>query len=124
MKKISYPGRKNKIFLQATYNFMQENPRLPSFILNEINRNPARIKKLLKNVDFKKFWETLEEQHRDELEKYNITKESLPQIMYNNCCNQCFPFAARAILEGIFENLGSTSIIILKREKNLQQNLY
>jgi TetR/AcrR family transcriptional regulator len=95
---------KIRFFFKQHIAFMQENPRLPSFILNEINRNPARIKKLLKNVDFKKFWETLEEQHKDEFKKYNITIESVPQIMSTIAAISVFPFAARAILEGIFDN--------------------
>jgi TetR/AcrR family transcriptional regulator len=97
---------KIRFFFRQHITFMQENPRLPAFVLNEINRNPARIKKLLKNVDFKKFWSMLEEQHKDELIKYNITFESVPQIMTTIAAISVFPFAARGILEGIFENLG------------------
>ncbi len=97
---------KIRFFFRQHIEFLKENPRLPSFILNEISRNPVRIKKLLKNVDFKKFWETLEEQHRDEFKKYNITPKALPQIMSTIAAISVFPFAAKPILEGIFENLG------------------
>ena len=97
---------KIRFFFRQHITFMQENPRLPSFVLNEINRNPARIKKLLKTVDFKKLWSVLEEQHRDEFRKYNITIESAPQIMTTIAAISVFPFAARGIFEGIFENLG------------------
>jgi TetR/AcrR family transcriptional regulator len=97
---------KIRFFFKQHIEFMQENPRLPSFILNEINRKPSRIKKLLKNIDIKKFWETLEEQHREEFEMYNITIESLPQIMTTIASMSVFPFAAKPILEGIMENFG------------------
>jgi AcrR family transcriptional regulator len=97
---------KIRFFFRQHITFMQENPRLPAFVLNEINRNPARIKKLLKNVDFKKIWMMLIEQHKDELDKYNITEESIPQIMTTIAAISVFPFAAKGILEGIFENLG------------------
>jgi TetR/AcrR family transcriptional regulator len=97
---------KIRFFFKQHIEFMQENPRLPSFILNEINRKPARIKKLLKNIDIKKFWETLEEQHREEFAMYNITIESLPQIMTTIASMSVFPFAAKPILEGIMENFG------------------
>jgi AcrR family transcriptional regulator len=97
---------KIRFFFRQHITFMQENPRLPAFVLNEVNRNPVRIKKLLKNVDFKKFWLMLEEQHKDELIKYNITIETVPQIMTTIASLSVFPFAARGILEGIFENLG------------------
>jgi TetR/AcrR family transcriptional regulator len=97
---------KIRFFFRAHITFLQDNPRLPGFILNEINRNPARIKKLLKTIEFRKIWTTLREQHKDELDKYNITEETLPQIMTSIAAISVFPFAARGILEGIFENMG------------------
>ena len=45
------------------------------------------------------------EQHKEELKKYNITKETLPQIMISIAAMSVFPFAARGILEGILEKL-------------------
>lgn len=95
---------KIKFFFKEHITFMQANPRLPGFILNEISRNPARIKKLLKNVDFKNLWSMLEKQHKGELYKYNITEESMPQIMTSIASISVFPFAARGILEVIFQN--------------------
>lgn len=97
---------KLRFFFREHITFLQKNPRLPGFILNEINRNPSRIKKLLKNVDFKKLWSMLVEQHKDELGNYNISEESIPQILTTIAAISVFPFAARGLLEGIFENLG------------------
>lgn len=97
---------KIRFFYKEHISFMEKNPRLPAFILNEINRNPARIKKILKNVDFNKLWKMLEDQHKEELEKYNITRESIPQIMTTIASISVFPFAARGIIETIFENIG------------------
>jgi TetR/AcrR family transcriptional regulator len=97
---------KIRFFFRAHITFLQENPRLPGFILNEINRNPSRIKKLLRTIEFKKIWTILHEQHKNELDKYNITEETLPQIMTSIAAISVFPFAARGILEGIFENMG------------------
>jgi AcrR family transcriptional regulator len=97
---------KIRFFFRAHITFLQENPRLPGFILNEINRNPVRIKKLLKSIEFRKIWTILHEQHKAELDKYNITEETLPQIMTSIAAISVFPFAARGILEGIFENMG------------------
>jgi hypothetical protein len=84
---------------------MKANPRLPSFILNEINRHPDRIRKFIRNVDFNNLWEILEKQHKKELAAYNITRENVPQIMVTIASLSVFPFAARGILEGIFENM-------------------
>ena len=96
---------KIKFFFKEHIAFLHANPRLPLFILNEINRNPERIKKLLKNVDFKNLWSMLIKQHKGELTMYNITEESMPQIMTSIASISVFPFAARGILEAIFENV-------------------
>ncbi|MFZ0280403.1 MAG: helix-turn-helix domain-containing protein [Bacteroidales bacterium] len=97
---------KIRFFYKEHITFLQNNPRLPAFILNEINRNPARIKKLLKNLDFSKIWPMLSEQHKKELKNYNISEEMLPQIMISVASLSVFPFAARGILEAVFEKTG------------------
>lgn len=97
---------KIRFFFREHINFMQQNPKLPGFILNEINHNPQRIKKIIKNIDFKNLWSTILDQHKDELYKYNITEETLPQIITTIISLSVFPFAAKGILEVVFENLG------------------
>ena len=97
---------KIRFFFNAHISFLRDNPRLPGFILNEINRNPSRIKKLLSTIEFGKVWSLLYEQHKDELDKYNITQANLPQIKTTIASMSVFPFAARGILEGIFQNMG------------------
>ncbi|MCJ7449901.1 MAG: TetR/AcrR family transcriptional regulator [Bacteroidales bacterium] len=97
---------KIRFFYKEHITFLQNNPRLPAFLLNEINRNPARIRKLIQNIDIENLWRMLEEQHKDELNKYNITRESIPQLMSSIAALSVFPFAARGILEGILEKLG------------------
>ena len=47
----------------------------------------------------------LEIQHKGELNKYNITEETMPQIMTSIASISVFPFAARGILEVIFQNV-------------------
>src|ERR1035437_9200041 len=89
---------KIRFFFREHISFLQANPRLPGFLLNEINRNPARIKKLLNNIDFNNLWMQLYNQHKDELQKYNISQDTLPQIMIS--------MAAMSILESILGNLG------------------
>ncbi len=97
---------KLRFFYKEHISFMNENPRLPAFILNEINRNPDLIKRILKNIDFEKFWIMLETQHKAELETYNITRETIPQLMSTIAAISVFPFAARGVLETILENAG------------------
>ena len=97
---------KIRFFFREHISFLQANPRLPGFLLNEVNRNPARIKKLLNNIDFNNIWLQLYEQHKNELQKYNISQETLPQIMISMAAMSVFPFAARGILEGVLGKLG------------------
>jgi AcrR family transcriptional regulator len=97
---------KIRFFFREHITFMQQNPKLPGFILNEINHNPQRIQKLIKNIDFKYLWLTIVEHHENELYKYNLTEETLPQILTSIASMSVFPFAAKGILEVVFENLG------------------
>jgi AcrR family transcriptional regulator len=97
---------KIRFFFKEHIAFLQENPKLPGFILNEVNRNPARIKKILKNIHFEQVWEKLYEQHKSELGKYNITEASMPQLMTSIAAISVFPFAAKGLIEGILEKIG------------------
>lgn len=97
---------KIKFFFREHITFLQKNPRLPAFLINEINRNPGRIRKLIQGIDVEKLWLTLEKQHKDEFKKYNITRETIPQLMTSIASISVFPFAARGILEGIFDKMG------------------
>ena len=96
---------KIRFFFREHISFLQENPKLPAFVLNEINRNPARTKKLLKNIHFENLWDTLYSQHKAELDNFNISKETMPQIMVTIAAISVFPFAARGLIEGILEKL-------------------
>lgn len=97
---------KIKFFLREHITFLQKNPRLPSFFLNEINRNPSIIKKFLERVDVEKIWVTIESQHKEELKNYRITRDDIPQLMTSIVAMSVFPFAARALLSGIMGKMG------------------
>jgi TetR/AcrR family transcriptional regulator len=97
---------KIRFFMKEHISFLQRNPRLPSFILNEMNRNPARVKNFIQRVDIGKLWTTLEEQHKEELEKYGITRENIPQFMTSLVSMTVFPFAGRALIASIMEKMG------------------
>lgn len=95
---------KIRFFYRQHISILQENPLIPAFILNEVNRNPARVKKLLGNIEFHKIWSSINDQHKDELKNYNLNEQILPQVMISVAALSVFPFAARGILEVIFEN--------------------
>ena len=96
---------KIRFFFNEHISFLQKNPRLPAFILNEINRKPARFRKLIKNIDINRIWSMLEEQHSEELRNYNISRDKIPQLITTIASMSVFPFAARGIFEGIFEKM-------------------
>lgn len=98
---------KIRFFYNEHIAFLQKNPRLPLFLLNEINRHPERIKKFIENnVNIENFWSLLYKQHSHEFGKYGITKESIPQVMTTIVAISIFPFAAWGILEGVFKQAG------------------
>lgn len=108
---------KIRFFYREHIEFLKKNPRLPSFILNEINRNPERIRKLLRNIDFDNLWKTIENQHKDELKRYNIDRKKIPQLMTSIASLSVFPFAARGIFEAIFEKTGTSFNDYLEERK-------
>ncbi len=108
---------KIRFFYREHIEFLKKNPRLPSFVLNEINRNPERIRKLIRNIDIEKLWNTIENQHRDELRKYNIDRKKIPQLMTSIAALSVFPFAARGIFEAIFEKTGHSFEDYLEERK-------
>ncbi len=97
---------KIRFFLREHISFMQKNPKLPSFILNEFHRNPQKIKRIVQTLDIKKLWTTLESQHREEFKKYNITEKNIPQFMTTLAAMSVFPFAAKPIIGGLMEKMG------------------
>ncbi len=97
---------KIKFFFREHITFLQKNPRLPAFILNEINRNPAIIKKFIQKLEIEKIWTMLETQHKEEMQKYNIKKEDIPQLMTSIAAMSVFPFAARGLVSNIMERMG------------------
>jgi TetR/AcrR family transcriptional regulator len=97
--------QKIRFFFKEHISFLQENPRLPGFLLNEVNRHPERIKKLLAGVDFENLWLKLFEQHKQELKRYNINRADIPQLMISMAAISVFPFAAKGILEGILDKV-------------------
>jgi TetR/AcrR family transcriptional regulator len=109
---------KLRFFFREHISFLQQNPKLPAFLLNEINKNPSRVKKLIRKIDVNRFWIVLNEQHRDELREYNITVETLPQLMTTIAAISVFPFAARGILETLFEKLNISFEDYLEERKD------
>ena len=97
---------KIRFFYREHITFLQSNPRLAPFLLHELHRNPDRIKKLIQGIDINRIWSTLESQHKEDLVKYNITRESIPQLMTSIAAMSVFPFLAKPIVSSLMERMG------------------
>ena len=97
---------KIRFFFKEHITFLEKNPRLPGFLINELHRNPTRIKRLIQGIDINKLWSTLEDQHKEELTRYNITRETIPQLMTSIAAMSVFPFVAKPIVTSIMEKMG------------------
>lgn len=97
---------KIRFFFREHISFLSTNPGLPAFLLNEMNRNPERIKKLLGDLNVNSAWTTIELQHKSELEKYNITKEVFLQLITSITALSIFPFAGKSLISAILEKMG------------------
>lgn len=109
---------KIRFFFREHISFLQKNPRLPAFLLNEINRNPTRIKKFVSTIDFNSFWTLLYNQHKEELDQYRITQENIPQVMTTLVSISVFPFAARVLFREILAKQGVKFDDYLEERKN------
>lgn len=97
---------KIRFFFREHITFLQNNPRLPLFLMYETHRNPARIRRLLDSIDLRRIYAILYNQHKDEFEKYRINENNLPQIMISIASMSVFPFAARGIIEALLSIYG------------------
>ncbi len=97
---------KVRFFFDKHISFLQKNPRLPIFLLNEINRHPERLKNFLSNIDVDKIIAVFDSLGQGKQKNLNITRDSIPQVMTTIVSMSVFPFAAKGILEGMFEKVG------------------
>lgn len=109
---------KISFFFREHISFLQKNPRLPIFLLNEMNRNPERIRKFILNMDIEKIWITLETQHKKELECYNLTPDTIPQFFTTMASISIFPFAAKTLISAILEKVGMNFNDYLEERKS------
>jgi hypothetical protein len=58
-------------------------------------------------------------QHKEELKRYNITEEMIPQMMVSIASISVFPFAARGIIETILETTGTSFNSFIEKRKEV-----
>ncbi len=115
---------KIRFFFREHISFLQKNPQMPLFLLNEINRNPDRLKKFLYHANIERFWSILESQHSAEFRQYNITRETFPQIMSTIASLSVFPFAAKGILGALFSQMNMNFDDYLEERKKFAADFF
>ena len=94
---------KLRFFFKEHIALLQKNPRLPAFVLNEINRNPERVKKFIAKLDVNKLWATFQQQHSEDIGSQRFSVNSLIQIITTVASMSVFPFLVRNVIEGFLE---------------------
>lgn len=97
---------KIRFFMREHIGFLEQNPHMVTFMLNEVNRDPARINKFIDLLDIENLWSQLSTGENGTEGIYRINRETLPQLLITIISMSVFPFAARGILEGIFQKTG------------------
>ena len=88
-------------FFKEHMTFLQKNPRLPMFILAEINRNPKLIELFLTKVNLNSIKERIAGDIAGKL-----PEEAVPHLLVTIISLSVFPIAAKPILEGILRTGG------------------
>ncbi len=94
---------KIRFFFSEHIEMLKKNPGLPAFVLNEMNRNPERIRILVRKADVRKIWNKLWKLHGEEFERYNITLDTFPQLMTSIAALSVFPFVGKELISTIIE---------------------
>ncbi len=97
---------KIRLFVSEHMSFLQQNPRLVPFFLNEINRNPKIVKSFIEKLEIDKFWDSLNLLHKEELVRYSIARENIPQLITSIFALSGFPFMAKELIVCVFEKTG------------------
>jgi AcrR family transcriptional regulator len=108
-----------KIGIEAHFDIMSQNPRLPSFIYNEISTNPARKDLFVKALapKLQKIIEDLRQLMKPEIEKGNIRNIEPIDIIINILSLNIFPFLGDPLFSALNEEMGIDHQNLLKHRK-------
>jgi AcrR family transcriptional regulator len=92
---------KVRTFVPKYIDLVQENPYLPSYIVGELNQNPAELKSRIRSLDLAPFEKlgSLERQLKRRAEEGTLRPISAEQFVVNLVSLCVFPFIARSLLE-------------------------
>lgn len=90
---------KIQYFFVEHISFLEKNPKLPLFIIREVNRNPQLIEKFLSNLDFSKIKKGMNQT----VEINAIPEEKIAHLMVSIISLSVFPIIAKPIISGVLE---------------------
>ncbi len=97
---------KIRFFYREHITFLQKNPYLPAFLINEINRNPDLIRQLFESEEFVHARNLMKEQYARDVESGNFLDYRPIHLFINIVSMSVFPFAARGIIQFIMNEEG------------------
>jgi TetR/AcrR family transcriptional regulator len=92
---------KIRYFFKEHMSFLQRNPKLPMFILAEINRNPKLMGKFLSKINISNIKTKISSDV-----SASLPEEAIPHLMVSIMSLSVFPIVAKPILKGILEQAG------------------
>ena len=90
---------KIQLFVASYIDILNENPMIPAFILHELNREPLKVAKLIKNSGINPMPIIIPV--NEEIEKGNIQPVDPFHLIVNLLSMCIFPFVARPILQHV-----------------------
>jgi len=105
---------KIRFFCSEHMTFLQKNPKLPLFILNEINRNPGLLDKFLKKINIKNIHSQISGD-----DSVRISENEIMHLLVSIVSLSAFPIAAKPILTGILEQSGLEYDSFIEQRKSV-----
>lgn len=91
-------------FYREHLTFLQKHPKLPGFVLHEINQNPERLLNAFGNERLQRIRDNLFAQLDAEIAAGHIAPIDKAQFLANLLALSVFPFAARNMLELVLQD--------------------
>lgn len=107
---------KIKNFTNSYISFVMKHPYLPNFIIQELNRNPEFIKKLVSDKHFPNL-EKFKKQVDISVKEGIIKQISAEQLFINIMALNLFPFLASPLIKGFLQISDSDYNNLLERRK-------
>lgn len=88
--------------IDAYYSFLNDNPKMAQFVINEMNQNPDRFHELINAHDIKPP-KAFKQQVQKEIEAGNMDPVEPEQLFISIVGLTLFPYLAQVMIRGVFE---------------------